>query len=319
MSLPTGIERNVLFIVLIVLFWVFYGFRNFWNLPLRHGHGFFLNVEVPPGFYEGPGIPWLKNYRAMVTLLFIVWAVALAAIIARGRWDMTSTWAGGGALLLMMPLQTFVAWTRHKLGANPPVLAGVAAPLEARRLSDYISWPMEAFATAIIVFSWWLLFRHGSTHVDWQLPVTVTWIALGMLPGKIILVRNSFPLPPERTEAHHRMSEASRRYSLRVMDASSWVFVVTLAVYAVKHSWVSTPEGSWLNWIFVAIQLVPWFVLVSLLIRGGTRLAALGRGLRPAGSWSTPFRPARTMLPGYLAWFGIWFGGIIASVLYSFK
>jgi hypothetical protein len=319
MSAPTGVELNVVCIVLIALFWAFYGFRNIWNLPLRHGHGSFLNVEVPPGFYGGPGILWLKSYRSAVIALHLVWVSALVAIIVGGRWDMTGWWGAGWALLLAIFLLIFKAWTRHTLGANPPVLPGVAAPLEVRQLGDYISWPMEALAASIIAFSWWGLLRHGGTHVDWQLPATVTWIALGMLPGKIILVRNSFPLPPECTEEHHRLSEASRRYSLRVMDAMSWIFVVTLAVYAVKQGWISTQEVPGLSWIFVAIQLAPCFVLVALLVRGGTRLAAMGRGLRPAGSWSTPFGPARRMLPGYLAWFGIWFGGILVSVLHSFK
>ncbi len=84
MNTPTAVELNVLCIALIVLFWVFYGFRNIWNLPLRHGHGFFLGVEVSPGFYEGPGISWLKSYRALVVALHSVWAVALGAIVVSG-------------------------------------------------------------------------------------------------------------------------------------------------------------------------------------------------------------------------------------------
>jgi hypothetical protein len=319
MSALTAVERDVICITLLALFWVFYGFRHMWNLPLRHGHGFFLGVEISPGFYDGPGIPWLKSYRALVVALFVVLGAALGVIIVLGRWDMTDTWAGGGALLFTIPLLIFTAWTRHKLGANPPVLPGVAAPLETRRLGDYISWPLEALAAAIIAFSWWLLLRHGGRHVDWQLSLTDTWIALGMLPGKIILVRNSFPLPPERTEEHHQYQDAARRVGVRWLSAFGWLFVVVLAVYAVKHSWVATQAASWLSWLFVAIQLVPWFVLAAVLILGGRRLAAMGRGLRPAGSWATPFRPARRMLPGYLAWFVVWFGGTLALNWYPFR
>jgi len=62
-------------------------------------------------------------------------------------------------------------------------------------------------------------------------PLQCTWIALGLLPGKIILVRNAFPLPPERSEERYRLSEAPRRYSLRVMGAFGWGFVVYLAAY----------------------------------------------------------------------------------------
>lgn len=49
----------------------------------------------------------------------------------------------------------------------------------------------------------------------------------------------------------------------------------------------------------------------NVLTRGQRRLTAMGRDLRPAGSWSTPFRPARLMVPGALTWFGIWFGGLL--------
>jgi hypothetical protein len=318
MSALTAVERNVLCITLLALFWVFYGFRHMWNLPLRHGHGFFLGVEVSPGFYEGPGIPWLKSYRTLMVGLFVAWAAALALIILLGRWDMTDTWAGGGALLLIIPLLTFTAWTRHKLGANPPVLSGVAAPLETRRLGDYISWPMETLAAAVIAFSWWLLLRHSGTHIDWQLPLTDTWIALGLLPGKIILVRNSFPLPPERTEEHHQYQDAARRVGVRLLAVFGWGFVMYLAVYAVKHSSVAAHAASWLSWIFVAIQLAPWFVLVAVVILGGRELATMGRGLRPAGNWATPFRPARRMVPGYLTWFVVWFGGTLALNLFRF-
>jgi hypothetical protein len=52
------------------------------------------------------------------------------------------------------------------------------------------------------------------------------------------------------------------------------------------------------------------------IIRGQTRLAAMSRELRPAGSWSTPFQSARLMLPGGLAWFGIWFGGLLLLLIF---
>lgn len=316
MSAPTEVELDVLCIALIVLFYVFYGFRWHWDFPRRNGPGFFLGVQVPPGFYDGPGIRWLKSYRVMVIALFGIMALALAALVLTGRWDLTPLWAGGSAPVFVVALMGFVVWTRRKLGANPPVLPGIAASLEARRLSDYISWPAEALAGGLVAASWLLLLFRGDGHVDWQNPVTTTWLVLGLLPGKIILVRSSFPLPPDRTEEHHRLSEARRRFSLRYMNAFSWGLVVLLAVYAVKHGWASTGGVSWLSWMFVAIALVPWLVLAAVIIRGQTRLAAMSRELRPAGSWSTPFQSARLMLPGGLAWFGIWFGGLLLPLIF---
>jgi|SRR5579871_5721320 len=314
MNAPTEFQLDVLSISLIVLFYVLYGFRRQWNSPLRNGPGYFLGVQVPPGFYSGPGIRWLKHYHFMVILLFSVMGLTLAAMVVAGRLDATPLWCGGTAIVFVATMQGFVAWTRHKIGANPPVLATVAAPLEARRLCDYVSWKLEAFVTGIVGLSWLTLFLRGH-HVDWSNPVTTTWAILGLLPGKIVLVRSSFPLPPERTEEHHRLSEARRRYSLRYMDAFRWCLLANLAAYAVIRSWAAA-QGGWLNWAFVLAQLVPWAFFVALMIRGEQRLAHMGRDLRPAGSWSTPFRPARLMLPGGLTWFTIWFGGLIGLLVF---
>ena len=314
MSAPTELDLDILCAALIVLFYGFWGFRWHWNFPQRNGPGFFLGVQVPPGFYEGPGLRWLMGYHITVIALFGVSALALAAIVLTGRWDMTPLWAGGTAILFTTALMAFVASTRHKLGAKPPVLPGVAAPLEARRLGDYISWPMEGLVAGVVGASWWLLL---SSHADfsWQNPITTTWLSLGMIPGKILLVRNSFPLPPERTEEHFRLSEATRRWSLRLMDVFRWCFVVPLAIYALQHSWVAAQGVAWLSWTLVGIAIVPYVVLVDLLTRGQMRLTAMGRDLRPAGSWATPFRPARLMLPGGVAWFGIWFGGLMLLLI----
>lgn len=229
---------------------------------------------------------------------------------------MTPLWAGGMAIMIVTPAMGFLAWTRRKLGARPPVLPGIAAPLEARRLGDYISWPMEALVAGVVAASWLLLLFRGDAHIDWQNPVATTWLALGMIPGKIILVRNSFPLPSERTEEHYRLSEATRRWSLRFMNVFRWVIVSPLAFYALKHSWPAAQGIAWLSWVFVAIFLALCLRLTDVLIRGQRRLAAMGRDLRPAGSWSTPFRPARLMLPGGLTWFGIWFGGLMLLLIF---
>lgn len=70
MSAPTEFELNILCITFIVLFWALYGFRWHWNFPLRNGPRFFFGVQVPPGFYEGPGIRWLKSYHVMLIALF---------------------------------------------------------------------------------------------------------------------------------------------------------------------------------------------------------------------------------------------------------
>ena len=315
MSAPTEFELDIICITLVVLFYALYGFRQHWNFPLRRGPDYFFGVQVPPGFYQGSGTRWLKSYHILVIALFGVVAMALAAIVFAGRWDVLPLWFGGTAILITTAVMIFVGWTRHKLGASPPVLPGVAAPLEARRLGDYISWPVEALVAGVVAASWLLLLFRGDAGVDWRNPVTTSWVVLGLLPGKILLIRNSFPLPPEHAEEHYRLSEASRRWSLRYMDAFRWVVVAPLAFYALKHSWATAQEYGWLSWAFVAIFIGLFLWLVYVLI-DQRRLTAMSRGLRPAGSWSTPFRPARLLLRGGLTWFGIWFGGLILLLVF---
>src|SRR5215467_15491267 len=101
-------------------------------------------------------------------------------------------------------------------------------------------------------------------------------------------------------------SEATRRWSLRVMDVFPWGIVVPLALYVLEHSWAASQGITWLSWAFVAIALAPYLLLVDVLVRRQRRRTTVGRELRPAGSWSMPFRPVRLMLPGGLAWFAVW-------------
>jgi len=316
MSGPTSHQLLLSATALIVVVRVFYLVRSLWNFPLRNGPGFFLGVEVAPGFYDGPGVVWLKRHRTVVLAEYLIEALIVAAIFATGRWSLLPLWAGGSAVLFTSTMLGFAAWTRHSLGGAPPVRSSVAVALETRRLGDYISWPVEALVAAIIAFSWLLLLTRGDAQVRWQTPVVFTYVALGLLPGKISVVRSSFPLPSERTEEHHRWQEASRRHGVRVMDAFGWFFVAVLFGYALQHGWPAAKTMVWLRWLLVGVALAIWLIMTVVIIRGWGRLTAMGRDLRPVGSWSGPFRPARLMMPSYLTWFTVWFGGLVLLMVF---
>jgi len=293
-----------------------------WNQPLRNGPGFFSGVEVPAGFYEGRGRSWLKGYHAMLAALYLVWVVALGAIIVSRRWDMTPMWAGGFALLFVPAMLGFQVWARHKLGVNPPVHP-VALALESRRLGDYISWPLEALMVALVGFSWWLLLRNGGTHLDWVIPLQLTWVALGLLPGKIVVVRSSSPLPTERTEEHYQYQDAARRNWLRAWGSFGWFFVVILLGLALGMALMRARSASrmvpGLEWLILGIALAIWGYQVVVYYRGSRQLASMARDLRPAGSWRTPFGRSSWMGMSrpYLIWAVIWCGGIFAFIAYS--
>ena len=318
MSAPSEVGINIFLICLLVPVMTYALVKQIWNQPLHNGRGYFMGIEVPAGFYEGRGRRWMSGYHAMVAALYGVWAVALATIIATRRWEMSPIWAGGFALLFVPAMVGFQLWTRHKLGGNPPVRP-VALALTTRRYSDYISWPMEALAVALVGLSWWLLLRHSGAHMDWLTPLTLSWGALGMIPGKMAMVRVSWPLPTERTEEHYRLQDASRRYSIRVNGLFfEWFPVIVLLGVALLHGLSPVhPAAVWL-WLVLACSIAVWGYAVMLLFRGQREMKAMGRELRPMGSWKTPFRRASCFGTGraFYIWFAIWFGGILAFLLY---
>jgi len=319
MSAPSEVGIYIFTICLLVTVLTYALVKYLWNQPLHSGPGYFLGVEVPAGFYEGPGRRWMMGYHAMMAALYGVWFVALSAIVATRRWEMTPAWAGGFALVFVPMIFGFQAWTRHKLAVNPPVRP-VALALESRRLSDYISWPMEALAVALVGFSWWLLLR-GGRHFDWLTPLQLTWVALGTIPGKMAMVKMSWPLPAERTEEHFHLQEVSRRFWIRLTGILfEWFMVITLLGLALLHaaSAVHHPPEAW-RWLVLASGLAVWAYGMVVMFRGMQEMKAMGSELRPAGSWKTPFGRASCFGTGraFYIWFAIWFGGILAFIVYS--
>ena len=233
MSGHSSEEWLLLFVTaVIVVYLVFWLVRRMWNYPLDHGPGFFLGVEVAPGFYAGEGVMWLKRYRTILLAEHLVMALALGAILVSGRWFLLPVWAGGSAVFAVTIFLAFTAYTRATLGANPPVRSSAVVSLETRRLGDYISWPAEVLMAVIIALSWALLLTHGNAQVHWKGPVVMTYVLVGLLPFKIGVVRESPPLPSERAEEHYQWADAQRRHWLRVWDGVRWFFTFILAVYA---------------------------------------------------------------------------------------
>jgi hypothetical protein len=145
----------------------------------------------------------------------------------------------------------------------------------------------------------------------------MTWSAI-ILPGKIALVRSGAPLPAERTEEHYRYQDAMRRNAIQVLNAWGWLMVVTLCGFPLRQIWppVTFP---WLVWIFLGVFTAAFAYMMIVIYRGQRLATVMGRGLYPIGSFITPYRsaPWMGMSRSYLIWFAIWFGGILALVVYS--
>ncbi len=318
MSAPNVVGVYIFIICMIVPVLVYALVKQLWNLPLQNGPDYFFGVEVPAGFYQGPGRSWMAGFHAMVAALYGACAVGLVAIVATRRWEMTPTWAGGFAQVFVPSIFGFQAWTRYKLAVNPPVRP-VALALESRRMGDYISWPMEGLAVALVAVSWWLLL-HGGRHFDWLTPLQLTWVALGTIPGKMAIVKVSWPLPAERTEEHYRLQEVSRRFWIRLFGILfEWFMVIILLGVALLHAAfaVHHPPQAW-RWLTLACGFAVWGYGMIVMFHGMLQMKTMGRELRPAGSWKTPFGRASCLGTGraFQVWAAIWFGGILAFIFY---
>jgi hypothetical protein len=275
---------------LIVIFKVVFVVRRLWNLPLEHGREYFLGAMVEPGFYSGPGVRWLKWYRAAVVAEHLIFAILLVAFIVTNHWDELPLLAPIDVGLYFVLIVGFMLWARRMVRVAPARLSAVAITLETRRLGSYISWPVEGIMAALLAGSWVLM------HDDWRALVVGTYLILGLLPWKAVLIRKRVPLPAERTEEHYAWTEACLRHNLRLIDLMRWFFLIILVGVALQHGRPLAKSVVWPRWIVIAAALGVWVAMTIVLIRGGRRVAAMGRGLRPSCSWRKPFdsgRPAQ--------------------------
>ncbi len=283
-----------------------------WNFPLNHGPGYFAGVAVPPGFYDGNGVRWLRSYHALLVAQCLLVTGVFAAVLISGRWSQMPILAPVDVASFFALILGFTLWARRVVGAPPAILLQAVVPLESRRLADYIWWPGEALMGALLAASWVVLLTHGAAHFSWGWPVVSTYVVLALLPGKIILVRNSYPLPPERTDEYHRWLDVQRRHSLRLMSVMGWFFGAALAGYAAQRSW---PDEPWIRWLALLIEGAIFAAMMTITFRGMARAAATGRNFRPVGSFSGPFRRSALFVRGGLAWAIVYCVGLAALIV----
>lgn len=292
--------------------------RPLWNYPLNDGRNYFLGVQVPEDFYAGAGRVWLALYRAILCLQHLILLLAFAIPVLRGRLNDLPIMAPVDVVSFFLLVGGFALFARHKLGAHPPQLSAVAVSLEPRRLRDYISWPVETVMALLIGGCWMVLLWSGASNIDWQMPIAHTYAILALLPGKIIIVRNTFPIPPEEPEVHAVWWEASRRNALRIMDIIRWYLTTILVAWTLRHYMLSAELVLPLQVLMVIVSIIYLVVLIGALTRSSQRIKDLGQGLRPPGSWATPFQPARATIPGGLTWGVLYCAGLVA-ILVAFR
>ena len=86
-----------------------YVLTRVWNQPLQHGMGYFLATEVPPGFYDGPGIRWLRRFRGVMLAEFAAAILALIPILVWSKWRYLIAWAPATGAVFVCALLLFSA------------------------------------------------------------------------------------------------------------------------------------------------------------------------------------------------------------------
>ncbi|MCX6620180.1 MAG: hypothetical protein NTY38_03715 [Acidobacteria bacterium] len=293
----------------VVLFHTWAVFRRLWREPLKHGTAYFMGVAVDPGFYESSGAQWMRRYHTALLVQYTILVGGFAVMVALGYWRQLPLLVPVHVISFFGLVGGVALWARRRLNTHPPVLERVAVDFTPRRLADYISWPLEALMLAVLAASW-LLLNPARPHFDWSFPIVITYIVMAMLPGKILIVRNRLPLPAEKTEEHRRFDEALRRHALRQLDGMRWMALSIFAVVAVHKA---VPALKNLLVPSMAIPLAAWLVMMAVIIRGTGRLNAMSAGLRPMGSWKSPFlKQPRS----YLVWISLYCACLIALLLY---
>jgi hypothetical protein len=108
-----------------------------------------------------------------------------------------------------------------------------------------------------------------------------------------------------------------RRNSVSVLSAWGWFFVVLLLGTTLRHAWPAAWRAPGLQWLIVGVCLAAWAYYMLIMFRGQRLGATMGRDLRPAGSFQTPYRRTIWASRLYLSWFVPWFAVLMILVSFS--
>ena len=280
--------------------------RRNWNRPLDHGPQYYLGIEVPPHFYEAEGRQWLRRYRAALAAMAAPCVIGLAIAIVNQGLFLTVIWLQ--AVPYVVFLVGFPIWVRRALKITPRQMSGLALAFENRPLGEHISWAAEAVLAVVLAILWAIMLWR--TPQDWRLALILSWLAIGILPTKVILLRGVIPFPPERVEEYHRWYEASRNFLLQTAERWRWLFVGTFAMIVAVHVWRPLLAPAWSRPTLFFAFLAIYYWQLRRMGRAAKRVVGIGRDLRPAGSWGGPFGPAKPSFPGGRIWFLSYLGGL---------
>jgi hypothetical protein len=258
-------------VIYYLLFWVsrIRGVVRRVKQPRLRGDGWFFDVPVEAGFYEGPGRRILRGYclRMAIPCILDIPAIGLM-VTAHPLWLMWVILALVPAIhvnhLYNVSIAERQAWPFAKVeAAQTAVALAVGLSLTPRRMRDYTSWALEwamGLATVGAALVLVHLYRtkpeeHNLRLVFW-VPALLLYLQLGILLVKRIIVAWRTPLPTVQTVEHSEAKEATRRYYLLMCD---WNRIVSTCGIVFWPILLSAPRAKFES--LMKIWLGVWLVL----------------------------------------------------------
>lgn len=265
-------------VIYYLLFWVsrIRGVVRRVKQPRLRGDGWFFDVPVEAGFYEGPGRLILRGYwlRMAIPCILDIPAICLM-VTAHPLWLMSVILALVPAIhvnhLYNVSIAEQQAWPFAKVEqAQSAVTSTLGLSLTPRKIRDYTNWALEwvmgvaTVAAALVLVH---LYRtkpeeHSLRLVFW-VPALLLYLQFGILLVKQIIVAWRTPLPTVQTAEHREAKEATRRYYLLMCD---WNRIVSTCGIVFWPILLSAPKiqfetlmKTWLGvWLVLTIAGAVW-------------------------------------------------------------
>jgi hypothetical protein len=279
---------------LLRLLWLW----QLWRAPLKQGEGWFLGLEVEPGFYRRAGAGLLRRYRAWLVVPMALEAWILAALILSGRW-VYAMYEQIPAVLLLLAWSTFTTYqfmARVRLLAPATTAApvtGVQLSLAPRRLRDYTNWRVEAaiIGLTLLALLWladpWLGSFLGRAQAAppsarlLKLVVFILYLQAGVLLLKQLFVRWRMLLPLRRVEDYRRWRAAWLTYHLRVFDALRLLMASALSGGLAFKTFERWWGSAGMRPVGLGLALASVAVYTLYCLREQRRLAVVAREIKP--------------------------------------
>jgi hypothetical protein len=286
-----------------------------WQQPLLRGPEWFFNVQVQPGFYDGPGAKLVRAYRLRMLSTLAIDIVACAVLF--GHVLLMAYFFAAMAVFIhvfhvfSVDLAERQARAYAVPGAEQPV-ASLALSLKPRRLRDYSNRNLEiVMAVSSIVAIVWLVRNYlaAPQHVDLRLafgmPALLLYTQAGFLFAKQIVVAWRTPVPEIQAEEYLEAREATRKFYLNVCDIARAMNSVALLAWPAMLSTSSASRMRvallWLvGWIAVSVAAGVWqeikrkrLLTVTLRARPVRLPDFMGSN---APSWPLCYQPSAPML-----------------------